>query len=50
MARVRNPQGGLTPFDHQPALWTAFNAYYGTLWSDGIVDDPTSPSFIFCRK
>jgi alkylhydroperoxidase family enzyme len=41
MARVNNPPGGLTPFDHQPALWNAFNAYYGTLWSAGVVDDPT---------
>jgi alkylhydroperoxidase family enzyme len=40
-ARVKNPPGGLTPFDHQPALWDAFNAYYGTLWSEGVVDDPT---------
>jgi alkylhydroperoxidase family enzyme len=41
MARVRAPEGGLTPFDHQPRLWQAFNAYYGTLWSDGVVDAPT---------
>jgi alkylhydroperoxidase family enzyme len=41
MARVRSPKGGLTPFDHQPRLWAAFNRYYGTLWSDGVVDDPT---------
>ncbi|HUI49885.1 MAG TPA: hypothetical protein VL119_14425 [Acidimicrobiia bacterium] len=41
MPRVRSPKGGLTPFDHRPSLWTAFNAYYGTLWSDGVVDDPT---------
>ena len=40
-ARVKSPKGGLTPFDHQPALWEAFNNYYGTLWSEGIVDDPT---------
>ena len=40
MARVKNPPGGLTPFDHQPDLWAAFNFYYGTLW-DGVVDDPT---------
>jgi alkylhydroperoxidase family enzyme len=39
--RVANPPGGLTPFDHQPRLWQAFNSYYGTLWSEGIVDDPT---------
>ncbi len=41
MPRVRSPQGGLTPFDHHPRLWEAFNRYYGTLWSDGVVDDPT---------
>jgi alkylhydroperoxidase family enzyme len=41
MTRVRSPKGGLTPFDHQPRLWAAFNAFYGTLWSGGIVDDPT---------
>jgi alkylhydroperoxidase family enzyme len=41
MTRVRNPPGGLTPFDHEPDLWAAFNAYYGTLWSHGVVDDPT---------
>jgi alkylhydroperoxidase family enzyme len=40
-ARVRNPPGGLTPFDHQPALWDAFNRFYGTLWSDGVVEDAT---------
>ena len=41
MVRVANPPDGLTPFDHQPALWTAFNRYYGTLWSEGVVDAPT---------
>jgi len=41
MPRVRNPEGGLTPFDHRPELWAAFNRFYGTLWSDGVVDDPT---------
>ena len=41
MARVRSPRGGLTPFDHQPRLWAAFNRYYGTLWSEGVVDDAT---------
>ena len=24
-----------------PRSWEAFNRYYGTLWSDGVVDDPT---------
>ncbi len=41
MVRVRSPKGGLTPFDHHPESWDAFNRYYGTLWSDGVVDDPT---------
>jgi alkylhydroperoxidase family enzyme len=41
MVRVRSPQGGLTPFDHRSELWAAFNAFYGTLWSEGIVDDAT---------
>jgi alkylhydroperoxidase family enzyme len=41
MARVKNPPGGLTPFDHRPELWAAFNRFYGTLWSEGVVDAPT---------
>jgi alkylhydroperoxidase family enzyme len=41
MARFRPPPGGATPFDHRPELWAAFNRYYGTLWSDGVVDEPT---------
>jgi alkylhydroperoxidase family enzyme len=28
-------------FDHQPVIWAAFNRYYGTLWSEGVVDQPT---------
>ena len=41
MARFRAPPGGATPFDHRPGLWAAFNRYYGTLWTDGVVDEPT---------
>src|SRR3954453_13496028 len=41
MARFRPPPGGATPFDHRPELWAAFNRYYGTLWTDGVVDEPT---------
>jgi AhpD family alkylhydroperoxidase len=41
MARLAPPPGGLIPFDHQPALWAAFNRYYGTLWSEGAVDHAT---------
>lgn len=41
MGRLDPPPGGVMPFDHQPALWDAFNRYYGTLWSEGVVDQPT---------
>lgn len=27
--------------DHQPDLFAAFNRLYGTLWSDGVLDQPT---------
>jgi alkylhydroperoxidase family enzyme len=39
--RLPPPQGGATAFDHCPELWAAFQRYYGTLWSEGIVDQPT---------
>jgi alkylhydroperoxidase family enzyme len=39
--RVAPPPGGGMPFDHQPEIWAAFNRYYGTLWSEGVVDEPT---------
>lgn len=39
--RLGPPPGGTTAFDHCPEPWAAFNRYYGTLWSDGIVDQPT---------
>jgi AhpD family alkylhydroperoxidase len=32
------PKGGTTPFDHRPDAWAAFNRYYGTLWSEGRLD------------
>jgi AhpD family alkylhydroperoxidase len=41
MARVASPPGGMIPFDHRPELWAAFNRYYGTLWSEGLVDHAT---------
>jgi AhpD family alkylhydroperoxidase len=41
MSRLDPPPGGLTPFDHLPEVWAAFNRYYGTLWSDGVVDEAT---------
>jgi alkylhydroperoxidase family enzyme len=41
MARLDPPPGGLIPFDHVPQVWSAFNRFYGTLWSDGVVDEAT---------
>ncbi len=31
----------MTLFDHVPELFAAFNRFYGTLWSEGVVDQPT---------
>ena len=39
--RIHAPEGGLSFLDHQPVLFRAFNRLYGTLWSDGVVDQPT---------
>jgi AhpD family alkylhydroperoxidase len=39
--RFAPPPGGLTPFDHQPELWASFNRFYGTLWSEGVLDEAT---------
>lgn len=41
MTRLEPPPGGATPFDHRPDAWALFQRYYGTLWSHGIVDQPT---------
>lgn len=41
MGRLDPPPGGATPFDHRPDAWRAFERYYGTLWSEGVVDQPT---------
>jgi len=39
--RIRAPEGGLSFLDHQPELFAAFNRLYGTLWTDGAIDQPT---------
>ena len=39
--RIHAPEGGLSFLDHQPELFGAFNRLYGTLWSEGVVDQPT---------
>lgn len=41
MNRCAPPPGGAMPFDHHPEVWAAFNRYYGTLWSRGVVDQAT---------
>lgn len=39
--RIRPPEGGISFLDHQPELFAAFNRLYGTLWSEGVLDQPT---------
>ena len=41
MSRIEAPEGAATFFDHQPALFAAFNRFYGTIWSEGSLDQPT---------
>jgi hypothetical protein len=39
--RIEPPEGGQSLFDHQPELFATFNRLYGTLWTDGTVDQAT---------
>ena len=39
--RISVPSGGSSFFDHQPELFAAFNRFYGTLWTEGVLDQPT---------
>ncbi|WP_419849536.1 carboxymuconolactone decarboxylase family protein [Candidatus Poriferisocius sp.] len=41
MTRIAVPEGGMSLFDHQPELFAAFNRFYGTLWSEGELDQAT---------
>jgi alkylhydroperoxidase family enzyme len=36
--RLAPPPGGVSLLDHQPELFAAFNQLYGTLWSEGVLD------------
>ena len=38
--RIEPPASGIF-FDHQPELFARFNRFYGTLWSEGVLDQPT---------
>ena len=40
-ARITPPDGSGVFLDHQPAQYRAFNRLYGTLWSEGLVDQAT---------
>jgi hypothetical protein len=39
--RITPPEGGVSVFDHQPELFGTFNRFYGTLWTEGVLDQPT---------
>ena len=39
--RIQPPEGGASLFDHQPELFATFNRFYGALWSEGTLDQPT---------
>jgi hypothetical protein len=40
---VRNamPDGTNWAMDDTPGLWQQFNVFYGTLWTDGVLDQAT---------
>jgi alkylhydroperoxidase family enzyme len=37
----RTPPGATTVFDHAPEQFAAFNRFYGTLWTEGVLDQAT---------
>lgn len=39
--RIAPPPGGTSLFDHEPDVFATFNRLYGTLWSDGVLDQAT---------
>ncbi|MBM4246593.1 MAG: hypothetical protein FJ148_22820 [Deltaproteobacteria bacterium] len=39
--RIAPPPGKLTFLEHRPELFAAFNRFYGTLWTEGVLDQPT---------
>jgi AhpD family alkylhydroperoxidase len=41
VARISPPAGKLTFLEHRPELFAAFNRFYGTLWSHGVLDQAT---------
>jgi AhpD family alkylhydroperoxidase len=39
--RIAPPAGKQTFLEHRPELFAAFNRFYGTLWTEGVLDQPT---------
>lgn len=39
--RITVPENGMSFFDWQPELFAMFNEFYGVLWSEGVLDQPT---------
>ena len=39
--RISPPPGKLTFLEHCPEVFAAFNRFYGTLWTEGVLDQPT---------
>jgi hypothetical protein len=39
--RITPPEGGMSLFDWHPDLFAKFNTFYGVLWSEGVLDQPT---------
>jgi hypothetical protein len=38
--RIEPPDGGQSVFDYQPELFATFNRLYGTLWTEGSLEQP----------
>jgi hypothetical protein len=38
--RIAPPDGGQSLFDYEPELFETFNRLYGTLWTDGSLEQP----------
>jgi hypothetical protein len=41
LPRITPPAGSAVFLDHQPEQYGAFNRLYGTLWSNGLLDQAT---------
>jgi hypothetical protein len=39
--RSQMPDGTAWALEDAPELWKQFNVFYGTVWTDGVLDQPT---------